>query len=155
MMGSIPKMISFIIQAGSGGPGSAVIPFVVLGFIVLAVLIRLAAGSTDDGRIRENIEEQGGKVRSIDWSPFGRGWFGSKNERIYEVVYEDALGKVHQAYCKTSMFSGVYWSEDKIVDDPGTLASQSGGDPGTGADAADLIAENQRLKVELERLKKS
>jgi hypothetical protein len=147
-------MISFVVHAGSGGAGGAVIPFVVIGFIVLAVLIRLASGSTDDGRIRENIEQQGGKIQSINWSPFGRGWFGSKNERIYEVVYEDAQGKVHQAYCKTSMFSGVYWTEDKIVDDAGMVDSQSSRDPGTGAAAADLIAENQRLKAELERLKR-
>lgn len=139
----------------SGGAGSAVIPFVVFGFIVLAVLIRLGAGSADDGRIRENIEQQGGKIRSINWSPFGRGWFGSKNERIYEVVYEDAQGKVHEAYCKTSMFSGVYWTEDKILDAPGMAPSPSGRDPGEIADAAALIAENQRLKAELERLKKS
>ena len=148
-------MISFIVHAGSGSAGSTAIPFVVIGFIVLAVLIRLAAGSTDDGRIRENIEQQGGQIRSLNWSPFGRGWFGSKNERIYEVVYEDAQGKVHQASCKTSMLSGVYWTEDKIVDDTGILDSQSGSGPGTGADVPDLIAENKRLKEELERLKKS
>ena len=122
---------------------------------MLAVLIRFAAGSSDDGRIRDSIEQQGGKIRSINWSPFGRGWFGSKNERIYEVVYEDAQGKVHQAYCKTSMFSGVYWTDDKIVESPITMDSQSGSDPGTEADDNNLVAENKRLKAELERMKKS
>ncbi len=148
-------MLSFVIHNSGGGNAGAIIPFVVIGFIVLAVLIRFAAGSSDDGRIRDSIEQQGGKIRSINWSPFGRGWFGSKNERIYEVVYEDAQGKVHQAYCKTSMFSGVYWTDDKIVESPITMDSQSGSDPGTEADDNNLVAENKRLKAELERMKKS
>ena len=139
----------------SGGAGSAVIPFLFIGFIVLAVVIRLIAGSSDDSRIRADVEGQGGKIRSINWAPFGTGWFGSKNERIYEVVYEDAQGKVHHAYCKTSMFSGVYWTEDTILDDRGIAGSSSSLDPRPTASAAELIAENQRLKAEVERLKKS
>ncbi len=147
-------IFSFVIHSSGGGDAGAVIPFLVIGFIVLAVLIRFGAGSTDDGRIRDSIEQQGGKTRSINWSPFGRGWFGSKNERIYEVVYEDAQGKIHQAYCKTSMFSGVYWTDDKIVEPPGASEAQSGSDSNTNAEDDDLVAENKRLKAELERLKK-
>jgi hypothetical protein len=148
-------MFSFVIQTHGGGDAGAVIPFVIIGFIVLAIVVRFAAGSTDDGRIRDSIEQQGGKIRSINWKPFGPGCFGSKNERIYDVVYEDAQGKVHQAYCKTSMFSGVYWTEDKIVDNPGTSDVKSDGDSDTIAGDDDLVAENKRLKAELERLKKS
>jgi len=48
----------------SGGAGSAVIPLVVLGFIVLAVFIRLAAGSADDGRIRETSSSKGAKFEA-------------------------------------------------------------------------------------------
>jgi hypothetical protein len=143
-------MASFVIHTSGGSDAGAIIPFVVIGFILLAIVIRFAAGSTDDGRIRENIEQQGGKITSINWSPFGRGWFGSKNERIYEVVYEDAQGRIHQAYCKTSMFSGVYWTDDKVVGGAVKPDSQPDANPGTD----NLAAENQKLKAEIERLKK-
>ena len=43
----------------------------------------------------------------------GRGWFGEKNDRIYEVVYYDSNGEQHLATCKTSLLSGVYWTEDR------------------------------------------
>lgn len=137
-------MISFVIHANDGSDVGAVIPFVVIGFIVLAIVIRFAAGSMDNDRIREQIEAEGKKVRRIDWAPMGRGWAGSKNERIYEVVYEDAQGNVHRAYCKTSALAGVYWTEDIIIE------------PAAGSEinADALAAENQCLREEVERLKK-
>jgi hypothetical protein len=53
---------------------------------------------------------------SLDsWAPFGKGWFGEKNDRIYEVVYYDARGDQHWATCKTSLLSGVYWADDRIT----------------------------------------
>jgi len=124
-----------------------VVAVVIIAFVGLAIVIRLCAGSMDNDRIREQIEAEGKKVRSIDWAPMGRGWAGSKNERIYEVVYEDAQGNVRQAYCKTSALAGVYWTEDKIIE------------PAAGSEAKvnanDLAAENQRLRDEVERLKNS
>ncbi len=83
------------------------IPFAVLGFVLLAVVIRLAVGSTDRSRIEEYVTDRGGRVVSITWAPFGRGWFGEKNDRIYEVVYYDADGRQHFATAKTSLWSGV------------------------------------------------
>jgi hypothetical protein len=95
---------------------AGLVAVVIVAFIGLALVIRLSAGSMDHGRIREHIEQQGGQVHSIDWAPLGNGWAGSKNERIYEVVYEDAQKNVHKAYCKTSALAGVYWTEDKIME---------------------------------------
>jgi hypothetical protein len=140
-------MISFVVNGGGGGDIGAIVPFVIIGFIILAVVIRLCAGSMDNNRIQEQIEAEGKKVRSIDWAPMGRGWAGSKNERIYEVVYEDAQGNVHRAFCKTSALAGVYWTEDKIIE------PAAGSETKVNAD--DLAAENQRLREEVERLKNS
>ena len=56
-----------------------------------------------------------GSVVSITWAPFGKGWFGEKNDRIYEVVYYDRAGDQHWATCKTSLWSGVYWTEDRTA----------------------------------------
>jgi hypothetical protein len=132
-----------------GEEGFFVVAIVVA--IGLALAIRLFAGTLDHDRIRQYVQQRGGSVRSIQWSPFGRGWFGDKHHRIYEVSYDDADGYPHVATCKTSLWSGVYWTEDQVVgqqpfakvpppknvfEDPGRLA-----------------AENQRLQAEVQRLK--
>jgi hypothetical protein len=84
-------------------------------FIVIAIVFRFMAGGLDSGRVGEYIRSQGGELIDSHWSPFGRGWFGEKNDRIYEVRYRDRLGNIHEATVKTSLFSGVYFTEDRIV----------------------------------------
>lgn len=114
--------------------------------VVLALVIRLASGSWDRDRIRQYIDQRGGQVVDIQWAPFGRGWFGEKGDRIYEVQYKDADGIQHLATCKTSMWTGVYWTEDKAV----TAKPQSAPEQ---TEVSQLRAENERLRQELERLK--
>jgi hypothetical protein len=90
---------------------------------VVAVVLVIVAGiglwvffmSLDKSRITEYIQQRGGRVVSISWAPFGRGWFGEKEERIYEVVYYDKSGNQHFATCKTSMWTGVYWTDDRVT----------------------------------------
>ena len=132
----------------------------------------------DRGRIEEYVTGRGGRVVSITWAPFGRGWFGEKNERIYEVVYYDAEGRQHFASAKTSLWSGVYWTEDAVThekpswygkvpatNEPGKpvlaeIAKASGGagsDRGVGGGTREdpfgemelLRRENERLRAEL------
>ena len=86
--------------------------FLVVG---AALVIRLFAGSMDGDRIDEYIRSRGGRLLTKEWAPFGRGWFGEKDSRLYRITYEDADGAVHRATCKTSLFSGVYFTEDTIV----------------------------------------
>ena len=85
--------------------------------IATAVGIRILAGKLDRERICEHVERSGGKVIDICWNPLGRGWFGSRNERIYDVQYRTRHGKIVQATCKTSMLSGVYWTSDSAPAD--------------------------------------
>jgi hypothetical protein len=87
----------------------------VVGGIVLFILFWVGVGFLDKGRIRDYVEGQGGRVVSISWAPFGRGWFGEKEERIYEVVYYDREGNQHFATAKTSLFTGVYWTDDRVT----------------------------------------
>lgn len=87
----------------------------ILLFLFLALVIRLAAGSMDGSRVEDYIRQRGGRLLSSNWTPFGRGWFGEKSDRIYTVRYEDAAGHEHEAQCKTSLLSGVYFTEDRIV----------------------------------------
>ena len=145
------------------------IPVGVLGVILLVVLIRLGVGSMDRSRIEEYVNDRGGRVVSITWAPFGPGWFGEKNDRIYEVVTYDADGRQHFAAAKTSMWSGVYWTEDQVTHDrpdwydrvpegnpPGHPLIGEIGRAREDADApedevARLREENARLRDELER----
>jgi len=88
---------------------SIVLIVVVIAFVVIYLRV---AHSLDRDRIREHVERSGGKVIAIERNPFGKGWFGSGGERIYEVRYTTRHGKSIEATCKTSMFSGVYWTSD-------------------------------------------
>jgi hypothetical protein len=141
-------------------------------FVIITVAVAMAAAfwlvarSFDKDRIREYIEEHGGRVVSISWAPFGKGWFGEKNDRIYEVVYYDKAGNQHFATCKTSFWSGVYWTEDRITyrkstwydtlspsNEPGKpLIGQIPKESESAAEELErLREENARLRAELER----
>jgi len=78
------------------------------------------------------------------------------------VVYYDAQGNQHMATCKTSLLSGVYWTEDRIshrrADWFGKLPEKNR--PGTPLIRAiperhedHTASENDRLKQENERLR--
>jgi hypothetical protein len=94
------------------GAGAAVLIFVVMA---AGIGIWIFSSSLDRDRITDYVRERGGRIVSINWAPFGKGWFGEKQARIYEVVYYDDNGNQHFATCKTSMWSGVYWTEDRIT----------------------------------------
>ena len=99
----------------------------------------------DGERIERYVSEHGGRLLSREWTPFGPGWFGEKDSRLYAITFVDQAGNTHEATCKTSMLSGVYLTEDRIV----------GSAPGRARDSsADLAEENRRLKAELERLRR-
>jgi hypothetical protein len=134
----------------------------IVGVIGLAILFRVVAGGMDQQRIREYVEGRGGRLLSCQWSPFGTGWWGEKSDRIYEVRFRDRDGNLHQATAKTSMWTGVYWTEDRI-------SQYAAGHPAQVAPEEDrqyvssledenrrlmaLEEENRRLREEVERLK--
>lgn len=120
-----------------------------LAVIGVGLAIRLYAGSRDAERVRAYVAERGGQLLSSTWTPFGRGWFGDKSDRIYEVRYLDDDGNEHLASCKTSMFSGVYFTEDNVVSHRPSSARRLCG----AARVAELERENEQLREELERLR--
>jgi hypothetical protein len=136
-----------------------------MGFAVLLVVgiaLWMFSMSLDKGRITDYIQQRGGRIVSVNWAPFGRGWFGEKNDRIFEVVYIDSAGKEHFATCKTSLFSGVYWTEDRVAHGkPQWYDSASpGNEPGKPlisqipkADVESEVDEVQRLREENARLR--
>ena len=116
--------------------------FIIL-ILVLAVAVRLLAGWMDGGRVERYIREQGGEVLEKKWSPFGPGWYGEKDARIYLVTYRDNSGNVREAYVKTSALSGVYLTDDILVK-PAPRAKP--------AQRPSLEEENARLKERIREL---
>ena len=86
--------------------------------IFIALVIRIAMHFVDRNRIKDEIEAKGGRVLSITWNPFGRGWFFEKGERHYAVTYTDRSGATISTGCKTSFFTGVYWAEGPRTEAP-------------------------------------
>ena len=145
--------------------GPAVV-FLFLFAIGIAVFFRLAAGSMDGNRVDDYVRSRGGKLINKQWSPFGRGWFGEKDSRIYEIEYIDADGNRHQATCKTSMLSGVYMTEDHVVGrvsqkeirknkrKEASVESHETNDT-HAADIDELTMENLQLQEEIRQLKEN
>jgi hypothetical protein len=118
---------------------------VVVAIVFLALVFRLVAGGMDHGRIHGYISERSGRAIHVHWNPFGKGWFGEKNARIYQVRYEDADGNIHQATCKTSLLAGVFFTEDQIVSRTCETNASSR--------EAQLEQENRQLRQQLEQLR--
>jgi len=90
--------------------------------ILIVVVVRLVAGSFDGERVEQYIRDMGCELIDKSWDPLGPGWFGEKDSRIYQIVYRDQDGRVHQAHVKTSMMSGVYLTNDRIIEDKPKLS---------------------------------
>jgi hypothetical protein len=91
-------------------------PFI-LCIILLAIIIRVIAGGFDGERVEQYIRSIGGELMDKSWDPFGPGWWGERNARIYQIIYRDREGCVRRAHVKTSLFSGVYLTNDVIIED--------------------------------------
>ncbi|SRR5579864_2209512 len=77
-----------------------------LALVVVGMIITLnVIPRFDRARIREHIEEHGGKVVEIIRAP----WHGY--DRGYKVTYMTSRGKQVKATCRTDL-NGVYWISD-------------------------------------------
>ena len=119
---------------------------VIGGFILLAIIFRLIAGGLDGGRVEQYVRERGWELVDRSWDPFGPGWFGEKDSRIYQIVYRDREGNLHQAHVKTSMLSGLYLTNDQLIQ----IKSPSPPPPRPG-----LAEENRRLRQRIQELEKN
>lgn len=119
---------------------------VIGGFILLAIIFRLIAGGLDGGRVEQYVRERGWELVDRSWDPFGPGWFGEKDSRIYQIVYRDREGNLHQAHVKTSMLSGVYLTNDQLIQ----IKSSPAPSP-----QPDLAEENRRLRQRIQELEQN
>ena len=84
--------------------------------LLIGLAIRVVMHFVDKSRIKDEFESKGGRVLSIAWNPFARGWFFEKNERHYVVHYADRSGQTVSTMCKTSLFTGVYWADEPLLE---------------------------------------
>ena len=128
---------------------------IVVPFIAIVIGCRVIAGTLNHDRIRIYIKNKGGKVIEIVWTPFGPGWFGEKSDAIYEVDYYDRDGNYRRAHCKTSMFSGVYLHNDRLVSavKPQQTMNDHENQTMTRQVPMSLEEENRKLKKENELLR--
>ncbi|MEM6805434.1 MAG: hypothetical protein AAF696_28810 [Bacteroidota bacterium] len=115
-------------------------------FIFVALIMRLIAGSFDNDRVKTYIQNQGGELLSKSWEPFGKGWAGEQNDRIYKVRYKDKDKNLREAWVKTSSGSGVYFSEGKILEAAEEIASFSELGRKKEEELIKLRRENQELR---------
>jgi hypothetical protein len=109
------------------------------------LVIRIFAGSLDGERVERYIAEHNWQLIEKYWDPFGPGWFGDKSDRIYAIKYRDEIGNIHNAHVKTSMLSGVYLTNDEIV-------QYSDFNPQHHSPPETLHDENARLKAKIHEL---
>ena len=113
------------------------------GLILLIIAIRLMAGTIDGARVERYMDERGWTLVERRWEPFGPGWTGERDSRIYRIAYRDEHGRLHRAHVKTALFSGVYLTDDCLAEEQPPPA-QSGDDA--------LAEENRRLKERIREL---
>jgi hypothetical protein len=118
------------------------VAMLVLVALLIGLVVRVLAGSLDQDRVQQYVESRGGKLLTARWAPLGPGWLGEKSDRIYQVRYVDAQGNEHEAHCKTSLWTGVYFTQDSIVKPAGPQR-----------DVAALEEENERPRRENEELR--
>lgn len=95
------------------GVGSVFLLFT--SVIVLGLLVYFAAAGMDRVRIQEYFRHRGEQLLDLQLAPFGPGWFGEGSARIYHVRFRDGEGRTYSGYVKTSMWSGVYLTGDRVV----------------------------------------
>ncbi len=113
------------------------------GLILLIIAIRLMAGTIDGARVERYMDERGWTLVERRWEPFGPGWTGERDSRIYRIAYRDEHGRLHRAHVKTALFSGVYLTDDRIAAENESPAQTS---------KESLAAENRRLKERIRQL---
>jgi hypothetical protein len=90
--------------------------FIVVSLLVIAgVLLWFMNRSMDQDRLRGHLETRGSKLLDLQMLAVGRDWWARSLERSYEVRYLDADGHEHLATCKTGLFKGVNWTDDKFI----------------------------------------
>lgn len=122
-------------------------PLLPFGIIALVVFISLKLACMNEERVRAYFQERGGKLIHMENDERESRWTRKYQIFIPWIRYEDRDGNLHVARCKAGIFTGVYLTDDKIIRYGKAYEAPE-------ASLADLQAENQRLKAEIDRLQR-
>ena len=127
--------------------------------VFLGIIFSLFARGWDRDRIAQYLTSRRCELLECEPKYFARGWRTEKNERMYTVSYRDSEGDIHTAECKTGMFTGVFFTNDFVVESTktqsGSQAPQTISTPAPDPqELAELQQENARLKSEILQLQK-
>ena len=123
---------------------------ITLFFVVLFIIMHIYIGHCDFDSISYDIGRKGGILLSKKWKPFGPGW-RIRGGRIYKITYWDNQRNKHEAYVKTTGGADVYYREDKIIEFSKSINADQ---DLTKQEKNELLLENQRLKNELDKLRR-
>jgi len=123
----------------------------------------------DKKRIERYFAGRGCEVVETTWRPFARWWSGDRNETHYQVWYRDRDGTTWECLCKTSMFTGVFTTEEqvhfrpqppsgmkqKVLKSPPVDLNDEGvpGQWDAAKTPAELRLDNESLRAEIRRLR--
>lgn len=137
--------------------GNEYLPLLIFGMIGVGLLVLFLSRGLDRSRIERYLARQRATLLSCVWAPLGPGWFGEKDARIYKITYRDEQGQIHEAHVKTSMHSGVYLTEDRVIDSgprrsipaTNTISPRRTSEP---KNQDEVEAEKRRLRARLAEL---
>jgi hypothetical protein len=87
---------------------------ILIFFIIAGISIWIIVFFICKSSAKYEIQREGNEIVSIKWAPFGYGWFGEKDAFIFKIKYIDKDNRIHTVYCKSGIFSGVYFSKEDI-----------------------------------------
>ena len=81
------------------------------GLVALIPLVILV----DKLRIRRTLEEEGGIFIRAHWRPFHAADVGENWMRIYDVIYQDILGRMHVCQAQIAFLSPIRLERDHVA----------------------------------------
>lgn len=131
----------------------AVLLIVVVHLVLIAIPLWFWANNRwDRDRVKAHIEERGGQLLSMKWTLDAPQFLFSRdvNARIYSVRFIDSGGETRQATCQTNWMSGVYLTEEALVNLDNRTPLKTEEIP---RNVKSLEAELERLRLENAALK--
>ena len=90
----------------------------VVGLGVLLLLVPLVVLG-DKIRIRRTLEKKGGIYLRAHWRPFRASDMGEDWLRVYDVIYQDPIGRMHVCRARIAFLPGVLLERDRMLDGHG------------------------------------
>lgn len=110
---------------------------IIVAFSIAVVIYIDLRWRADYLRIANDLARRGAQIVRARRRIFAPGRISNRSERFYLVDYISRAEKATQAYCRTSMFSGVYWH---------------GGSLEESTDLAEVVRENADLRRKLNEI---